>query len=567
MAGSERRKVDGRSGLEPLGDGVAAAFDEDFETLGIQDVVRPGAEQEVYVVVLVGDGQMPDVRDHFLIDVHLVEVDHRLGGHRLGEAGADADEAVRAAEVDIAVGRDKLGVRDVFIVIDPVDVGERDHRVVLAEETVEVVAGAQPEVAVGVAQDGLDDGVEMEVAEVGGAGFKVEAPEAVGGGEPEEPVRANDAAAQGYAFAEVVQDLQAAFGGFVPFVEAVVVPEIAALAAGNGAEVARNASGADAELFEDARAGIVAADVVRKYQEAPLGVVVDAGAFAIGQVIVLYVGDELGRGDGAVVPVEGVEAFVRAGEDQTVGIDGGDGVDVHPGRGRVRGEAAFLRVEGHQAGAVRSHPDPVAGAVLEEGADAAVAGERTDIGGVEALDERLVYDDGSPVRASAPEIAVMVAEDTGDSGGRKRIRVVLLVVQHLESAGVRVQDADAAAVGAHPDPALPLGEAQDNVRAESRVRGVVVIKEVSIQVNAVDSVTEVGEPEAGLGVSEGGEVFVGPEVGLEEGADFSCREVEKGEHPAELVEEDKDFLVVVEGEKDAGNIEVLVAVEGDDLRE
>ena len=37
----------------------------------------------------------------------------------------------------------------------------------------------------------------MEVAEVGFEGFKVEAPEAVGGGEPEETVRADDAAAQG----------------------------------------------------------------------------------------------------------------------------------------------------------------------------------------------------------------------------------------------------------------------------------------------------------------------------------------------------------------------------------
>ena len=100
-----------------------------------------------------------------------------------------------------------------------------------------------------------------------------------------------------------------------------VVPEIAALASGNGAEVTFDAGGADAELFKQPRAGIVAADVIRKYQEAPLGIVVDAGAFAIDKILVLYIGDELGRRDGAVVPVEGVEAFVRAGEGQAVGID------------------------------------------------------------------------------------------------------------------------------------------------------------------------------------------------------------------------------------------------------
>ena len=124
------------------------------------------------------------------------------------------------------------------------------------------------------------------------------------------------------------------------------------------------------------------------------------------------------------------------------------------------------------------------------------------------LHVRFADDDQAAADPSGPDRAVRIAVERADGVARQGVRVSGQVFQYRDPLRLRVEDVDAAAVGADPDFALLLGHAEDHVVAQFRVCGVVDRDLTPFRIETLDAPVVGREPYPALRVDQNRRVFL-----------------------------------------------------------
>ena len=214
---------------------------------------------------------------------------------------------------------------------------------------------------------------------------------------------------------------------------------------------------------------VVDVDMIAEEQDGVGRVAVEVDGIAmLGQLVsdgLVHDGEGcLGSGAG----VEEVDAVREDRDEELARGEVADGGDFVLPRGGVVGKGLRQRVEPVDASSVSAYPD-ASGRLLPQADDDVVAqaGRMSERHVRVRLHCGFTHTDETVIDASHPDIVVVVAVDAVDGVGGEGVELVARCVLHVRKPVVlHVQDVDASSVRAHPDLALPLGDAEDNVMTQ-----------------------------------------------------------------------------------------------------
>lgn len=420
-----------------------------------------------------------------------------VGGVRRGRRvdGAHVEQPSGSAQIDAAVAGREARLRLEFVPCVLFRLAERDEAPDVGQPDEDAVVGPGPDPSPGVADDGLqrpeEGGRDLLAARRSGLSEE----DALVGGDPEGALRsARDAVDERilpgsekgldpvrteFRFVDVPLVVEVAFPVFMRDREA-------------GMEPIRRF-----EPFHASRARMVA---VRGFGEE------QNGAVALPQQVHRLPAVRRLIAEQAVFAIQGGEAsgsFVervktlREDRQQELlprkSCNRGDLVS--EGR-RIVGEAFGAGIEAVDAAAVGADPYLFGPRFLVEaeyrfGAQPVGAHRlRADMD----LHVRFADDDQAAADPSGPDRAVRIAVERADGVARQGVRVSGQVFQYRDPLRLRVEDVDAAAVGADPDFALLLGHAENHVVAQCRVPGVVDRDPTPFRIETLDAPVVGREP-------------------------------------------------------------------------
>ena len=454
------------------------------------------------------------------------------------EVGLEDVEAVDAAEEHLApaVLVERPAVE--LVALEPVGHGEAADGAGLRVVAGDARVGAEPEVAVAIFQDAVDDVVRQAVALAQGGespGVRVHPVEAAAVGGDPQPARSvrvdaeNEVVGEADRVLRVVPVARELPGRPVEAIQAAAVraePQPAGgvlergpdVVVGNGGRVVRIAAVVD----EAAGGGVppVQPAAVRPHpdrvpavpEDHPQLVVAEAGRIR-GIVAEVPEGASL-----RIQPVQPAAVGRHPEGPVSVGPDHADGVVAQrPRVGRVvevAGEVPAGPVQPVQAAVVGAHPQDAVG-FLPEAPDDVVAQRVGIVGVVKVVDEPLLA-------KVAPAEAVAVGADPEDAGPVEVERVDAVARQAVRAVGgmqvpgeraVGIQAVQAAAVGARPEPAglVQLEGHHDVAGQAQRIAGIVplVLEPARGGVQAVEPAAERSDPQgSGRVLGDGPHVVV-----------------------------------------------------------